>query len=71
MIKTIDDVIILQTAIVTKAIKEKARYGYFAALYLQMTKALMNFIPEKKFKILPKQKEITVGAISFCLGLGF
>ncbi len=60
MIKTIDDVIEFQTAIVAKAIKEKARFGYFACLYLKMTKALKNFSSQKKFQDADRMEQLCI-----------
>jgi len=40
MARTIDEVLALQTDIIREAIRTNARHGYFASLYMHMTRAL-------------------------------
>jgi len=50
MLKTIDDVILAIDCIVVMAKNENARYGYFASLYLGMTKAVKEGILKNQFE---------------------
>lgn len=60
MIKTINDVIARQNKIIESAKIHKARYGYFAALYLEMTKTVKLHIEQGKFDDEARMEQLVV-----------
>ena len=60
MIKTINDVIVRQNKIIESAKLHKARFGYFAALYLEMTQTVKQHIEQGKFDDVARMEQLVV-----------
>ena len=60
MIKTINDVIVRQNKIIASAKLHKARFGYFAALYLEMTQTVKQHIEQGKFDDNARMEQLVV-----------
>ena len=60
MIKTINDVIVRQNKIIASAKLDKARFGYFAALYLEMTQTVKQHIEQGKFDDVARMEQLVV-----------
>lgn len=60
MAQTLDQVIVALTEIVEKAKTQKARFGYFASLYLAMTQSVKAGISANRFQDGPRMERLVV-----------
>jgi len=60
MLKSIDEIISLLEQTVKEAEKTGQRYGYFASLYLEMTRSVKKSIRENKFNDNPRMEKLCI-----------